>query len=442
LPYDSLRVLPVLDFEAQPVPPRSRLFGVEPIGTGTSGVEAVTSLVTEISNRHHVRADRLVELLGETAALRADATARKRLRALHLETFLNGSGATAARFVGGIEELTGLSGLASHTMLPWARTLPARGLIRPRTTWCPACLAGDHNAFCRPYLRLLWQLQPVQVCIDHRCLLSDACPGCARQVPSFPAACLAGHCPHCGSRLADSPVRLPARQEQGWLSWAAAECGSLLCVTSPDHPAVQVGASTRGLQVAIDQVADGRLVAFAERLGLGRGKVSEWRAGLVAPGLPALLRLCYALDVHIVDFLSGDFRANLRGTRTHRLTAQSRRKWTPEVVQAALDRELDQPRPTLAAVERRLGCDSRTLRKHQPQLSAQVVAVGRERRAALEKERIGRLVEEVEAAVRHLVDAGLPPTARRVSDLLTRPGCWRNPEARKALRDAVLSSSP
>jgi hypothetical protein len=464
LPSDSLRVLPVLDLETQPISPRSRLFGVEPIGTATSGVEAVTSLVTEIANRHHVRADRLVELLGETAALRTDTAARKRLRALHLETFLNGCGSAAARFVAGIEELAGLSGLASHTMLPWARTLPARGLIRPRAAWCPACLAGDHDAFGRPYFRLLWQLQPVQVCVDHGCLLSDVCPGCARQVPPFPAACLAGHCPHCGSRLADSPVRRPARQEQSWLSWAAAECGSLLCVTSPDHPAVQVGASSRGLQVAIDRVADRRLVVFAERLGLcrgkvsewraglvvfaerlglGRGKVSEWRAGLVAPGLPALLRLCYALDVHIIDFLSGEFRAgHLRDTRTHRLAPRSRRKWTPEVVQAALHWELGQPKPTLAAVERRLGCNRRTLRKHHPQLCDQVVAAGRERRAALEKERIGRLVEEVEVAVRHLVDAGVPPTARRVSDLLARPGCWRNPEARKAWRDAVLSLSP
>jgi len=427
-----------LDLEAQPVSPRTRLFGVCPIGAGTSHAEAVTSLVTEIANRHHVRADRLVELLGDTAALRTATEARRRLRSLHLETFLNGCGSTAARFVAGVEELTGLVGLASHTMLPWARTLPTQGLIRPSAAWCSACLASDREIVGRPYLRLLWQLQPVQVCVVHRLLLSDLCPGCARRVPSFPAASLAGHCPHCGSRLTDGAIRRPPRREEGWLSWAALECGSLLHVTSPDHPAVQVGASARGLQTAIDQLADGRLVVFAERLGLGRGKVSEWRAGLVAPTLPALLRLCYALNVGIVDFMSDDFHAVLQPGRTQRLAARSDyRKWTPAMLEAAIRSELMQPRPTLAAVERRLGCNRKTLRKHQPQLCAEVVAAGRERRTALAMEKIGRLAAEVETAVQHLADDGVLPTAKRVSALLARPGALRHPAARRALRAAA-----
>ena len=256
--------------------------------------------------------------------------------------------------------------------------------------------------FYRAPVCLVSELRPVQVCVDHRCFLSDAC---ARRVPTFPAACLAGHCPHCGSRLSDSPIRRPAQKEEGWLSWAALECGSLLHVTSPDHPAVQVGASARALQAAIDQVADGRLVVFAEQLGLGRGKVSEWRAGLVTPALPALLRLCYALNVRIVDFLGGGFRAVLRRRRTQRLAPRSDyRRWTPRVLDAALSGELTQPRPTLTAVERCLGCDRKTLRRHQPELCDQVVTAGREPRAAPETEKIGRLAAEVETAVQHLAD--------------------------------------
>jgi transcriptional regulator with XRE-family HTH domain len=185
-------------------------------------------------------------------------------------------------------------------------------------------------------------------------------------------------------------------------------------------------------------VADGRLVVFAERLGLGRGKVSEWRAGLVAPGLPALLRLCYALNVRILDFFSTDFHAVLRQGRTRRLAPRSvYRKWTPEILEAALRRELTQPRPTLTAVERRLGCNRRTLRQHQSELCAEVVAAGRERRTAIERERIDRLVAEVESVVQCLCDADAISTARRVSAMLARPGALRHPEARRALRAAV-----
>jgi hypothetical protein len=119
------------------------------------------------------------------------------------------------------------------------------------------------------------------------------------------------------------------------------------------------------------------------------------------------------------------------------------RKWTPDVVEAALRRELRQPKPTLAALERRLRCDRRTLRKHQPQpqLSTRVVAAGRERRAALDRERVVRLANEVEAAVHHLVVGGLLPTASRVSALLARPGGLRHPAARQALRAAVDTRS-
>lgn len=416
------------------------MFGVHPIGAGTGAAEAITSLVTEIANRHHLRTLRVIEMLWSTAALPTVPQAPQRRRPLHLECCVNGRGTTAARIVAGVEELTGLSGLALHTMLPWSRTLPDHGLVRPHAAWCSRCLAGDHESVGRQYARLAWQLQPVQVCVDHGSLLSEVCPGCGRQVRPLPTTSLAGHCPHCGSWLGDCPIRYSNRHDRDWLSWAAAECGSLLQTTSPDHPAIQVGASARGLQMAIDQVADGRLVVFAELLGLGPGKVSAWRAGLVTPALPALLRLCHALDVHIVDFLSGGFRALLRPERTQRLAPRSDyRSWTPNFVEAALRAELRQPVPTLSAVERRLGCSRKTLTQHHPELSAQVVATGRERREALEKERVVRLDEEVESAVQRLVDAGLPPTASRVSALLTHPGALRDPEARRALGRAVAA---
>src|SRR5262249_19702724 len=136
-----------------------------------------------------------------------------------------------------------------------------------------------------------------------------------------------------------------------------------------------------------------------------------WRAGLVAPGLPALLRLCYALDVRLVDFLSADFRASVRDDRTQRLSPRSDyRQWTPGGLEDALRTELTQPVPTLTAVERRLGCNRKTLRKHQSELGAEVVAAGRERRIALERERTSKLTAEVETVVQHLIDARVLPT--------------------------------
>lgn len=171
--------------------------------------------------------------------------------------------------------------------------------------------------------------------------------------------------------------------------------------------------------------------------------MSAWRAGLVAPGLPALLRLCYALDVRLVDFLSADFRASVRDDRTQRLSPRSDyRKWTPGVLEDALRSELTQPVPTLTAVERRLGCNRKTLRKHQSELGAEVVAAGRERRIALERERTSKLTAEVETVVQHLIDARVLPTASRVSALLARPGSRRDPAARRALRAAVERAAP
>jgi transcriptional regulator with XRE-family HTH domain len=184
----------------------------------------------------------------------------------------------------------------------------------------------------------------------------------------------------------------------------------------------------------MSQVAGGGLVVFAELLGIGKGQLSAWRSGKVVPCLSMLLGICHALDVHLVDFLSGDFHAAQPSARPRR--TQARRQWTAAKLEPPLREELDRPIPSLAAVAQRVGCDAAVLRMHQPQLAAQIVAAGRERRHAAQHETLRQDASEVRRVVAELIRHGLPATKRRVEDRLQQGGILRHPATRRAWRSA------
>lgn len=81
-----------------------------------------------------------------------------------------------------------MADLRRLTVLPWVekfRSPPVvtranqqspghflRGIVNPQLRVCPLCLREQ------PYLRLMWRLAPVEVCLDHGCLLQTQCHRC------------------------------------------------------------------------------------------------------------------------------------------------------------------------------------------------------------------------------------------------------------------------
>lgn len=75
-----------------------------------------------------------------------------------------------------------------------------RGVIQPHLQVCPLCLQEQ------PYIRLLWRLLPVTVCLDHSCLLQARCQHCQTDLTPVSIRHRHLHCPACNADLRTLPI--------------------------------------------------------------------------------------------------------------------------------------------------------------------------------------------------------------------------------------------
>jgi TniQ len=115
------------------LPPRSRLYSLEPIGIGTPQTESLTSYISRLAAAHSVRVRDLVigELLPHMRRLHfADSSHADLFSAFwRSETrALNGTCSLARRMVHALEEKTGRRDVRFLTLLTWSDVLPVHQL--------------------------------------------------------------------------------------------------------------------------------------------------------------------------------------------------------------------------------------------------------------------------------------------------------------------------
>jgi TniQ len=125
--------------------PPSKLYHLEPIGTGTPLVESLTSYISRLANAHSVLlrtlvTDEILPSLNRTHLYQQDQPVYD-----HLTTFwkrsamLNGTCSTASNWIQTVERLTQRNDLRLLTMLTFSNVLSWRELIRHTQAWCPMC---------------------------------------------------------------------------------------------------------------------------------------------------------------------------------------------------------------------------------------------------------------------------------------------------------------
>lgn len=68
-----------------------------------------------------------------------------------------------------------------------------KSLVNPVLMVCPLCLQAQ------PYLRLIWRLMPVTVCVEHACLLQEKCSACGTTLTPVSQDHRHLRCPACGA---------------------------------------------------------------------------------------------------------------------------------------------------------------------------------------------------------------------------------------------------
>lgn len=299
-----------LDFDDDWLPPaRSRLVALRPMGAGTQMLESVSSLLVRIARAHTVKP---LDLLNREIVPRSDIQLRRPSSSFvntHAKT-ANGLGKYAHEIVDALEKLTGQTGLASCSFLPWRELLAANGnsLLHPRPCWCPTCFQEWRAAGHEPYFPLAWFCEQVAVCPVHEHVLVDRCNQCGRQQPFVTRHAYLDYCSYCGEWLGKKHSGGKTRTLPQRAIARASAIGELIVVGQTPE-ALTLGAPGRHPAViaCLVQKHFRGVVSDAERrLALRPHTMANWLNKHKLLSLKSLLELSERLGASPVTLLRND----------------------------------------------------------------------------------------------------------------------------------------
>jgi len=441
-----MTIAEVTPLAAPPLPPRTHLYHLAPIGVGTAAVESLTGYLMRLAQAHCVSPSALIrdELL---PMLRPEGLGDLPPASWvgRFGGHLNGTGELACDAVASLARLTGRPDLAALTLTPWSTIMASHGLRR-RRAWCSACYAEALDQETALYEPLLWAISIVTVCARHQIRLSQRCPyaDCGRQLPILAAHARPGHCSWC-RRVLVYPERGPDRPrvppmppmscaEMQWSCWVADQIGEFLAAGPTfvaTRPPIGIGAAIEAFTVALGKQHAGTHAAFARTVGIHANLIHQWRSDLILPTLPMLLRMSHALGVSLAQLVTGDTDALLavEAKLTSAVPAPERLHREPPVVletahlrqkMEALGVSNSWPPLSGAAVARQLGCSAAALHRCFPDEWHDLVTRYRSYRTSQRELRAQELARDVRKAMLQLDVEGIYPSVKRILPLLHR----------------------
>jgi TniQ len=356
------------------LPPRSRLYALEPIGVGTPFVESLSSYVVMLADAHAVSVGDLVgRELSRVAAKPLISFARfmKENRAnshgFHARTCaINGFGESSERWIEALERTTLRTKLRFLTLSPFDGVFSRLGVSRDTHVWCPTCYHAWRDNDAVIYEPLLWSIGIVTLCPRHLIPLIEQCPHChcrSKPLTVFSRPGLCSRCHEwlgvCSAASAESGVSGRLADTDNAL-WRAEMIGELVA-SAPrlDGPSLH-SVLIANLRACVDAVAGGNLHRFADACRVSRPPLEVHLSGRNVPSIDFLLRICWQLRIPITAFLENDScRAATYWERARQSvdTMRMASAFRPvEQVHLALFRaDEEEPVPSLMEIARRLG---------------------------------------------------------------------------------------
>lgn len=277
-------------------PTRTR-FMLDPLGTGTSDLEALSSFFCRIAEHHWMLTVPLWNAIADHASKvkRARRHPQKRLTLRSM----NGHGRVASTVA---ELLRRESLIADHlTLLPWKGVLDpmAHDLLRPVRAWCPLCWSEDRDSGGPIYMRLLWVLSVTLVCPKHQVELQTVCRNCKNPQEVLPRIPRLSVCNSCGADLVQQMDRRRIRSydPRSKEVWIASALASLIQCTCASGVTIDASAFKTALKTLAVRHFGGSLERLADACGMSRRMVRQWACGETKPYLSALMELAYRTQI-------------------------------------------------------------------------------------------------------------------------------------------------
>lgn len=379
------------------IPPRSRLYHLEPAGVGTPYVESFTGYVARLAKKYSTT---LFHLFSKEVApvINKPGTISLQVYFAQFAKATNGLGVTAFDLVNVLEKLTLRNDLRFTTMLPWSGLISSKSLTRQHRSWCPSCYEEYVTNGNEVYDQLLWALQSVRVCTKHMRRLEDECPYCGKWQWHLSHRVRPGFCGRCQSWLGywpnGEPQAMPSKSEEAIEEELriAAEVGKMLATAPSLELAEMIENFQKRLRTSAGKLFRGRGVPSRHELPIDKQAINCWLRGTQTPSLPLLLKTCLALRLSPVTLFTynsddgprqiastdkggGSLKTRNDDSRTIALPVNWKDVESLDYVERRLKTALDEyPPPSLTKISKELKCAKGTLRKKFPNLTAQIAS--------------------------------------------------------------------
>lgn len=414
------------------IPPRSRLFSLEPIGVGTSEAEGLTSYIIRLAEAHSVSPCRLIR---EGFAKLSPEIAKYQ----HTGRFFSGNPACinglhrySESFADIVEDLCGLSAARNLTLLPLKALLPFNGvgMSSKNSRWCPACYADMRRFRQETYQPLAWSLDLYQVCPRHGKTMIDRCPSCDNPQHLIPPSPIIGYCNHCGTWLGKSSDKPPpATPFEMWIATAIEEIITALprigSLATRDRFLSQ-------LKEAINRLAGGSRREFCRKIGLPDAASQIWISGGRRPSLARWLAISYGIGIGPVRFLEQQFLSFSESTALRKLPCTlPPRAVSPQLTvsrRQGIEAELDciakagNGLISVTALAERYGLARHNLQSLWPNQCTKISSDYREKVKTRWNEELQRKCSLTRETVDSLLERGCYPSQNIVREALDRIG--------------------
>ena len=265
-----------------------------------------------------------------------------------------------------------------------------------------------------------------------------------------------GHCPLCSGWLGETGVNSHTQTDSTVLPGGdfaykiriARVAGELLAMADSLPARLTVNPFGHALRAAqfIDGVYRGpNAVTICRALEIDTATVNNWTSLRAKPSLSSLLNFCVKVNASVVTVVTqGKLVCDREWLPVRRVRAGTRRETrSRKVIGEGVERILDKiargtssPPLSLAQSCRELGYSSRTLRRHFPQLCAQIAAKFDHYKHARAQARLETLAEEIARAVERIHAQGQVPSTSRVCRLLGNSNLLRKERQQAAFFEA------
>lgn len=414
---------PQWDIKSPPLPARSRLFRLEPVGVGTAHVESLTSYIARLAAEHCVSPRKL--LCAEVLNPIGKATPYYKISPHFSAYQINGMGNLVEVTIAALEQLTLREDLRYLTLWMWANILSSQQLLRKERTWCTSCYEGRLRSGKPPYESLMWSLKAVTICIKHQKQLCNRCPCCGYQLPFLDTDYYPGYCSRCRNWLGTSSTAKSKRTEESVTEAETSRqlqiqhsIGELLSnskniIFPPSHQSF-----IANLIKLIKKNANSSINVFSNIVGIWSGTIRRLLASRSKLSLENLCQICSRLNVAPLDLLAE--QGNEEDIKRQHIVVGDIRSsgmitsWSEveDKLNAALQ---EHPPPSMEATARYLGYYPPKIKRHFPELCEQIISRYKEYRKNTHPPR-----EKIQKALQTALNESPPPSLQMI---FRRLGC-------------------